>query len=442
MNILILSNLDRGGAGTAAVRLLRNLNSDKYSSRLLVSMKTTPEKNVVGMSTGFAGTKSVASVIGRKILHRLNSVLGIKESGNSDPRYCFFSSEKKTRIFTASQVVKRLQFKPDVIVVLFIDMYLTFDVVRELSERYRCPVVWYLMDMELLTGGCHYAWECRRYEDQCGKCPALYSGNDKDQSYNQLVEKQRWIHPMNFTAVAASQSLFAQCLQSSLLKGKPIHKILLPVDPERFKPAVIKPKKSFGIQEHERIIFIGASSLSEERKGMIFLLDALRRYNGMYAGQTDNLHLLIAGNAGHGFDLEVPFPYTHAGYLDNEDALIRAYQAADVFVCPSIEDSGPMMINEALMCGTPTVAFNVGVAPDLVITGKTGFLAKKKDSSALAEGIHSVLSLNDTGYKRMSDECRAHGVSLCHPQIQYQKFDAIFSNLGSHGTRGTSDYAK
>ena len=56
----------------------------------------------------------------------------------------------------------------------------------------------------------------------------------------------------------------------------------------------------------------------------------------------------------------------------------------------SIEDSGPMMINESIMCGTPVVCFDMGVARDLVHTGRTGYRAALRDSSDLAFGIREV----------------------------------------------------
>ena len=59
---------------------------------------------------------------------------------------------------------------------------------------------------------------------------------------------------------------------------------------------------------------------------------------------------------------------------------------SDVFLSPSIQDAGPMMLNQALMCGTPAVAFNIGVAYD-IINDKTGYLAKYRDSEDFCKGI-------------------------------------------------------
>ena len=83
------------------------------------------------------------------------------------------------------------------------------------------------------------------------------------------------------------------------------------------------------------------------------------------------------------------------GLIRDNASLALVYQAADIFVCPSVEDAGPMMIPEAMLCGVPVVAFNTGGAPDLIETMKTGYLAAYKDSFDLAQGMYNLLTANN-----------------------------------------------
>ena len=53
-----------------------------------------------------------------------------------------------------------------------------------------------------------------------------------------------------------------------------------------------------------------------------------------------------------------------------------------------------MMINEALMCGSPVVCFDVGIGPDLV-NNSTGYLAQNFSYEDLAKGIYKVLFESD-----------------------------------------------
>jgi len=90
-----------------------------------------------------------------------------------------------------------------------------------------------------------------------------------------------------------------------------------------------------------------------------------------------------------------------------------------------------MMINEAIMCGTPVVAFDMGVAPDLVHTGRTGYKAKLKDSKDLARGIAEILHLNKEEYSEMSNNCSELGLRLCHPKVQMEGFEKLLKAISS-----------
>lgn len=57
------------------------------------------------------------------------------------------------------------------------------------------------------------------------------------------------------------------------------------------------------------------------------------------------------------------------GFL-SENELFEVYCAADVFMSTTIADSGPMMVNYSIACGTPVVSFPIGVAQDLVMHKK------------------------------------------------------------------------
>ena len=60
-------------------------------------------------------------------------------------------------------------------------------------------------------------------------------------------------------------------------------------------------------------------------------------------------------------------------------------------VCPSIDDEGPMMIPEAMMCGTPVAAFPTGYSLELITNGVEGYRCQKVDPDELAHGLFSML---------------------------------------------------
>lgn len=278
--------------------------------------------------------------------------------------------------------------------------------------------------MAPMTGLCHYAWDCIGYTKECGSCPALYSKNHNDQSRVNYTFKKMYIDKTEIIPVAATEWQFKQLYSSSLYKDKRKFKVLLSIDEKQYCPAnKTKARQELGLPNDKKIIFFRAGSASEKRKGFKKLIETL---NILSEKMEDSsiIHLAIAGKTRVNLKGMLPFSCTLLGYLDH-NTLPKAFQAADVFVSPSIEDSGPMMVNQSIMCGTPVVAFEMGVVLDLVITGQTGYRAKLKDNADLAKGLKYILKLNEQEYKKMSENCRALGLELCHLQKQAEKYIKI-----------------
>jgi glycosyltransferase involved in cell wall biosynthesis len=171
------------------------------------------------------------------------------------------------------------------------------------------------------------------------------------------------------------------------------------------------------VPRDKKVLFFGTALLTDSRKGMSYLSDALeilgrnlKKTEGGWG--RDDILLLIAGEKGGGLFDALPFRKIELGYLRGDAALALAYQAADLFVCPSVEDAGPMMIPEAMLCGTPVVAFDTGGAPDLIRPHENGYLAKRRDSNDLADGIRRLLNQEAAGdMRRAAREAafRLHG---------------------------------
>ena len=65
----------------------------------------------------------------------------------------------------------------------------------------------------------------------------------------------------------------------------------------------------------------------------------------------------------------------------------------DVFVHSALAESFGMVIIEALAAGVPVVSTPVGIAPEVVLTGRTGVLAESTDARALTAALHEMLLL-------------------------------------------------
>jgi len=78
-----------------------------------------------------------------------------------------------------------------------------------------------------------------------------------------------------------------------------------------------------------------------------------------------------------------------AGELEG-DALASAYDAADVFVLPTLFEGYGMAVAEAVARGLPVIATNTGAIPDL-LAGDAGLLLQPGDRDQLASALSRML---------------------------------------------------
>jgi len=408
MKILHLSTSDHGGAGTAAFRFHRNLTARGIDSRMLVLSKHTDDPNVIPINK--------PNVFSRAYRLASKALLKIR----SNPDY-YFQDQTKSVLNNSIDYFDEMGFRPDIIVALWISNFISLEDLYQMSVRSNIPVIWYLTDMAPLTGGCHYAWDCEGYMSQCGNCPALYSGNVGDMSSTNWRKKFDCIQKLNLTVIPSTGWLAKQSWKAALFNEKRKEKIIGGIDASVYKPCTrSEARKILNLPVNRKILFVGSLSMKQRRKGMKYFLEAVRILEER--GGNIEIIILTAGDASVKKPLRSStFKHIHLGFL-NESELISAYQAADVFVCPSIEDSGPVMINEAIMCGTPVVAFEMGVAVDLVHTNVTGYRAALMDSKDLADGIMQVLNLDSAEAREMSSNCRDIGVRVTSEEVQTRAF--------------------
>ena len=119
--------------------------------------------------------------------------------------------------------------------------------------------------------------------------------------------------------------------------------------------------------------------------------------------RTELMHDLAANN--------VEFP----GYLEDE-ALVHAYQDADLFVFPSTTDTFGCVVLEAHSCAIPTIITDAGGPRDIVVPGETGIVVPGRDASALKRGIESMLDRD----KLMKMGLQARGA------VEARRFDHAF----------------
>jgi glycosyltransferase involved in cell wall biosynthesis len=339
--------------------------------------------------------------------------------------YFFLNINHTIDFYTTNKILKNIDFVPELVIVLFMQSFLTFKNLFEIGQLTKAKILIYMMDMAPLTGGCHYAWGCQGYMSNCGNCPSLFSNNENDQSNLNLNFKKKYADKTNLIVLSASEYQHRQLLNSSLFKERKVGKVLIGINEKLFKPGnkkLIREKLNLPI--NKKIIFFGAVSPNVRRKGfneLTLTLNYLKSYN-----TNLDIHLVIAGKINTDLLTHLPFPHTCFGHL-NFNQLAEMFQSSDLFLCPSIEDSGPMMINQAIMSGVPTVSFDIGVSLDLVKNGQTGYIAKKGDCNELAKGVLNLLNLCDSQYNTISEYCREFALREFTNDVQFKKINEFIN---------------
>jgi glycosyltransferase involved in cell wall biosynthesis len=185
----------------------------------------------------------------------------------------------------------------------------------------------------------------------------------------------------------------------------------LGVDPRRVRvirsgvdTARFQPRDRVGARERLEIpneahlvLFVGNL---EPRKQVDVLLRAVARLRE----RLPTLRLLVVGSGESagvedqtarlrqlGAELGLADVVRFTGRLD-EEALLDAYAAADVFALPSSSEAQGIVALEAMACGLAVVATAVGGLLGTIDDGRTGFLVPSGDVTALAERLEAVLA--------------------------------------------------
>ena len=390
MRILHFSMEDRaGGAGRATHRLHSALRNAGHQSQMIVRAKESDDQDVWQARSWFtSGWPSKLNIL----------KMGIRFFIKGMPATDYFFNFDRELDLDTKLFFELKRGDVDIINLHWITHLLTVKTIRRLYEHYRCPLLWTVMDLEAITGGCHYPFGCEGFKRQCGHCPQLHSNRFADPSQVVWRRKLRYLRDLPITFIAPTRWVAARIKESSLFGDHRIEEIPLAIDASIFRPFDQRSARDLlHVPQDKKVIFWGSARLDDARKGMTYLKEALQRLASMVeergrALTQEDLFLLTAGRAGNSLLDSLPFSGKSMPYLRDDVTLALAYQAADVFVCPSTEDAGPMMIPEAMLCGTPVVAFNSGGAPDLVESLRTGYLATYKDSGDLAKGIFEVLA--------------------------------------------------
>ncbi|MFA5003211.1 MAG: glycosyltransferase family 1 protein [Methanolinea sp.] len=166
------------------------------------------------------------------------------------------------------------------------------------------------------------------------------------------------------------------------------------------------PLNGLGIGEEQKVLLYVGSE--EPRKNLGILLEAI----SLIKEENPNIVLLKVGSPGMGGDRTTIRQLITSLNLDNrvfftgdvsETILAKYYNAADLFVFPSLYEGFGLPIIEAMACGCPVVASNTSSIPE--VAGDAAVLLHPNDPGGFSDRIADLL-IDDL----LRDEYRTKGI--------------------------------
>ena len=372
MKVLIVNTSEKtGGAALAANRLKDALNNNGVKAKMLVRDKLTDDITVVGLS------------------HTLRNQLHFLWERWTIFWHLHFSRKHLFEIDIANSgvdITKLPEFKEaDIIHLSWINQgMLSLKGIRKILDSGK-PVVWTMHDIWPATGICHITLNCLRY-----------------QSYNKVLQrKKKMLEGRNIMFVTCSKWLEKEASKSAILAGQQVFSIPNPIDTHVFHPTDRKQARiNAGLPLDKKIILFASQRVTNVNKGISYLIEACHKLAKNHPEIVNQTAIAILGGHAENLREEFDFEVYELGYINDTQRIVDIYNASDVFVLPSLSENLPNTIMEAMACGVPCVGFKVGGIPEEIDHKVNGYVAKYRDATDLAQGLHWILE--EANYQELS----------------------------------------
>ncbi|RLB06067.1 MAG: hypothetical protein DRG83_01185 [Deltaproteobacteria bacterium] len=193
---------------------------------------------------------------------------------------------------------------------------------------------------------------------------------------------------------------------------------------------------TYSSQDTDKLLFIG---MIQKGKGLLDLLKAIKIVRGWSKGVLLEIIGPVLPNQEKYYgilrrymeeeDLEPNIKFL--GYMDRVSVAQKLAESA-MLILPSVQETAPMVIAEAMAVGKPVVATRVGGVPYMVNNGETGFLVEVGDVEGLADKILELLKNKDLRIE-MGRRAKEEALRRFHPSVVAWKTKAIYEEILAKG---------
>lgn len=307
---------------------------------------------------------------------------------------------------------KKLRESYDLVITSVWENIISAETIKLLANHYRAPIIIHPADMYPFTGGCQYPGNCTNYHTGCGRCPILSSDNPKDQTHLNYMYKKE-VYSSTNCALVTNTYMLHEANKCGLFENVFKKKKIFTLNEDVYRPLDMdKCRKELNIPQQKEFVMFAryVNPANSPRKGINEMIDAINLFcKDKKKEDISKMCIVFAGGSSESIHSRIRIDVIDLGMLSTVD-LIKAYNASSIFVSPSIGDAGPSMVNQAIMCGTPVVCFEIGTAIDVVDHKVNGYKAPLSDTEELAKGFEYFWELSKQDYIKVRENTSRIGI--------------------------------
>ncbi len=115
-------------------------------------------------------------------------------------------------------------------------------------------------------------------------------------------------------------------------------------------------------------------------------------------------------------------------FLGMQTSFIELLSISDIFLLPSQSESFGLSALEAMSCGVPVVASNIGGIPEVIEHGECGYVAELGDTERMSKYVVDLLE-NPKKWQMFSDSARKRAIEKFESSIIVPKYMSLYEEL-------------
>ncbi len=314
------------------------------------------------------------------------------------------------------------------------------------------PTILTLHDLFFLGGHCVAHGDCEKWKTHCADCQYLTEifAIDRDISALNFSMTKAAIQSSQISAIVASRWMKRKVESSPIWQGKAVYHLPFGIDQKIYKPGdIIAARKRHNIPENDTVLMFRNSSW--RLKGRDIIIKAL-----LSLPTTENITLITVDGRYPIEELDGKINIIGFEWIDDDELMADLFQACDMFLMPSRQDTFGLMAIEAMSCGKMVLAIegNATAVPEVINAPSCGIAVNEseyaEELSRLIANKHEVLKRGqkslDYAREFYSKDAYVQGMIRIYREVMSNhkftpEMDLVLQQLKKYASEYTFNYA-